>query len=187
MVRSSGFCVQDPLTRGIPRRLGERTSCTGRHMPARRWATVAVASGCWLGAATALAANDGWAMTLAALSAALAWRQPGWRKACLLAAVAAAAAAYAASARDRLLAPAVGRLVITAPVGETARAVRSAAPVLLAGILAEDAVRVDGGVRLTVDVDRARDAAGWHSTRGRVQVLVAGSLAGPLIEHGSAG
>jgi competence protein ComEC len=105
----------------------------------------------------------------------------------LLAALVAAAAAYAASARDQLLAPAVARFVTAAPPGETDRAGRSAAPVLLEGILAEDAARVDGGVRLTVDVDRARDAAGWHSTRGRVQVLVAGSLAGPVLEHWSAG
>jgi competence protein ComEC len=38
-----------------------------------------------------------------------------------------------------------------------------------------------------IDARRVRDAAGWQDTRGRVQVLVAGSLAYPFVEEWTAG
>lgn len=156
-------------------------------MPARRLVTVAVAGGAVLGAATPLAASDAWAATLVALSAALVCRLSVWRQSWLIAAVLVATAAYTASARDLVLAPPVARFVAAAETSATGSAGRIAAPVLLEGILAEDAAVVDGGVRLIVDVERARDASGWQDTHGRVQVLVAGSLADPVLERWSGG
>ncbi len=156
-------------------------------MPARRWVTVAVASGSVFGAATALATSDAWAVTLGALSAALGWRQPAWRAAWLLAALAAAAAAYAAGASDRVLAPHAVRFVEAGLSSDSDGSTRARPPVLLEGILAEDAVLVDGGARLIVDVERVREGARWHDTQGRVQVLAAGALVGPVLEHWSAG
>ncbi len=156
-------------------------------MPVRRWVSVAVVAGAVAGAGTSVGPTDAWAAALAALSVALGCRLPRWRQWWITAAVMAAATAHAAHARDEVLAPPLTRVLAQRFEADVAGPSRPASPVLLEGILAEDAAMAGGTIRLILDVERVFEGGAWQDTRGRVQVLVAGSLGGPLLDTWSAG
>jgi competence protein ComEC len=117
------------------------------------------------------------ALATASVSLAIASDRAVWRRALVVAAIAAAGAAHGAGARARALAPPLGVwLDARAPEG------RAGEPVLVRGRLAADAARAPAGVRLLIDVHEVREDGVWRRAPGRVQAHVAGSLAGPRVD-----
>jgi competence protein ComEC len=89
--------------------------------------------------------------------------------------VAALAAGHAASTRDAVLAPPLGRWF--AAQGGTADR-RTLSPLRVRGVIAEDAAHTDtGAVRLRLFVHDVNPGAGWVPAPGLVQAFVQGELA----------
>ncbi len=151
----------------------------------------AIAGGAVAGAAvgclTDVAATDALGASVAAFSLAL-LVGPGprrmLRRALFVAGIAGAAGAHGAVARDRAVDPPLLRVLSAAPRADARGA---ADPVLVAGVLAADAHEADGSVGLVVDVEAIADRASQYPVAGRVQLYVAGTLAGPASREWTSG
>ena len=168
-------------------------------MPIGLVLAVAVLGGAAVGVVTMLPWGDALAAAFAAAALAI---LPASRRAATplgLLALAAAAAAYGAAARDRALAP---PLLVWFDQAAGA-ADRLSEIVIIEGVIAADASIASvaaatggasgggdvfgSGARLVVDVERVRDATGWHRAPGRAQMHVAGALAAGHVREWSAG
>jgi competence protein ComEC len=107
---------------------------------------------------------------------------PQVRRALVVAALCLAAAAHGGARRDRVLHAPLRTVGASQPLDA-----REAVPVLVVGVLAEDASASDAGVRLVIDVSRVRLAGGWVAMRGRLQAHVAGDLAQASLSAWTAG
>lgn len=95
------------------------------------------------------------------------------RRTALFVALVAGSMAHGALASDRALSRPLTRW-FDAHAGVAERLDET---VLLDGVLLSDASLGEGGVQMLITVVRVRDAAGWQSAPGRVQLRVAGALA----------
>src|SRR5262245_34943165 len=154
--------------RGAPRGRACAVLALAGPMPSGLVLSVAVVVGVATGVITPVAAPDLVAAALAAAALALLLAERRALVAQLgVIALAAAAAAEGAIARDRAL---------TAPIGAWHEATAVACADVDVTLFA-DAAPAEGGVRLVIDVERVRDATGWHRAPGRVQAHVAGAMA----------
>ena len=160
----------------------------------------AVCGGAVLGLLTTVRWGDALAATIGLFAmASLATGTRGERRHVLalwLLACGGLAVAQGAVARDRALHPPLVAWLEARggsrrrQLAEPAEPAERAEPSELAeveGVLAADAARVPGGVRLLIDVIAVRDADGWHRAPGRVQAHVAGDLAAGHVRDWTAG
>jgi competence protein ComEC len=160
--------------------------------------------GALVGCLTDVAATDALAASVAACSVSIVvepWRQRALWRALLVAGVASATMLHGAVARDRAFVRGPGlfstdsvRVMASIPGvrGPTpsmpAESVENRpGPVELTGTLVRDAEQADGSVGLLVESRDVRDARGARPVRGRVQLYVAGELAGPAAAAWTAG
>ncbi len=147
------------------------------------WAVAGAALGC----VTDVQATDALGASVAAFSLALmveSRRQPRVWRGLLLAGIAGVTMAEGALARERALDPPLARVHGDVLWG---RAQGTSDPVLVTGTLVADAEQADASVGLLVDAHEIRDAHGSHRVAGRVQLHVAGTLAGPTARTWTAG
>ncbi len=117
-----------------------------------------------------------WSIAVALVSLALALPAGAGRQGALVLGVAALAAGHAASTRDAVLAPPLGRWFAAEGGGTGDR--RTQAPLRVRGVLTEDAARTEtGAVRLRLFVHDVEPGAGWLPAPGLVQAFVQGELA----------
>jgi competence protein ComEC len=147
-------------------------------------AAVSAAAGAAVGLLSACPATDALAAAVAALSLIALTDRAAVRRAFGLTAVLALAIAHGAAARDRVIAPPLGRWFDASAGDED----RLREPVLVRGVLTADAARTEYGIRLEIRAIEVQDASGLHRIGGRILATVSGELAaGPSIDELSAG
>jgi competence protein ComEC len=98
-------------------------------------------------------------------------------------ALTAATGAWAALARDRTLQSSLGEWFEKSTGGDE----RSIGPVLVEGVIAEDAAVSAGTIRLVLNVTAVSDPSGWRHVSGVVQSTVSGELAARRVAGWTAG
>ncbi len=129
-------------------------------------------AGAAVGAGGQATPTAAWPAALAVASLALLPRPGSMRAALWLLAAGLAAAGHTAQARGAALSPPLARWFAAIPDPAA-----PGAPVVVTGLLAEDAAPArGGGVRLLLEVNAVRSDGAWMPLAGRVQVHVAGGL-----------
>ena len=151
-------------------------------MPRGPAIVVYVLAGVTWGVASELEATTAAASALALASAALAFASRPARSILLAGCLVAAAAAHGAMGRDRVL-----RSPLVAWFDEHSSDGRMQAPVLVTGVLREDAAAVQAGVRVLVDVQHLGEGDASIRVRGTIQALVVGSQGPARLDTWTAG
>ena len=146
-------------------------------MPRGPAIVVYVLAGVTCGVTSELDATAAIALALAVASGAVALASRAARSLLLAGGLVAAGAAHGALARDRVL-----RSPLVAWFEQHAADGRMPAPVMVAGVLREDAATVPAGVRVLVEVHQLGEGDTSLPIRGRIQALVVGSQ-GPAQRH----